>query len=72
MNGKTVVLSAAPPATPHAATLPFATSARTIAASVSPPTLSTAPAQRSESSGRLDGAVSVLRSRISLAPSDRR
>ena len=61
INGNTVVLSVAPPAKPQDATLPPLATDRSTPASVSPPALSIAPAQRSDSNGRLDAAATTLR-----------
>ena len=52
MNGSTVVGSLTPPVLPQAATAPPYRSPRIAPASTSPPTQSTAPAQRVFSSGR--------------------
>ena len=67
MNGKTVVSSSGPPALPLDATAPPVRSVRSTYGSVAPPTASTAPAQRSDSSG-LPSAVTSSRVRIPAAP----
>ena len=53
MNGITVVCSSAPPVRPMLAMLPQLSTVRVSQVSISPPTLSTAPAQRTDSIGRL-------------------
>ena len=71
MNGSTVVASGTPPVRPLAATDAPYRSVRSTWARVAPPTQSTAPAQRSFSSGRPASGVSSLRSITSAAPSER-
>ena len=53
MNGMTVVLSSAPPASPTLAMFPQKSTWRVSPASISPPTLSMAPPNRAGSSARL-------------------
>ena len=70
MNGKTVVSSLGPDAFPLAATAAPVRRVRSTYGSVAAPTASTAPAQRSDSSG-LPAAVTSSRVRIPAAPSPR-
>ena len=67
--GITVAGSSLPPASPQAATLAWYFSWVRIVPKVVPPTASTAPAQRSASSGRDGFDASVVRSISSAAPS---
>src|SRR5688572_2954826 len=69
MNGITVVLRVGLAARPIEAMTPLSFIVLQIHASTSPPRLSTAPAQVDLSSGLTFSRLSVLRSRISLAPS---
>ena len=70
MNGNTVVVRSAPLAFPDDATAAPLRSVRRTYGSVAAPTVSTAPAQRAESSGR-PGAVTSSRPRKPAAPSAR-
>ncbi|MCB0969314.1 MAG: phosphatase PAP2 family protein, partial [Ilumatobacter sp.] len=72
MNGSTVVGRPGPPVRPLAATEPPYCTCLSTLASVTPPTQSTAPAQRVDSSGRRDSSENSARSITSLAPSERR
>ena len=71
MNGRTVVSSFAPPALPDDATAAPGRSVRRTYGSVAAPTVSTAPAQRADSSGRGLSAVHSSRGTIPAAPSAR-
>ena len=71
MNGKTVVATHGPPALPDAATVASRRSVRRIYGSVTPPTQSTAPAQRSASKGRVLSGVTSARSMTAAAPKPR-
>ncbi len=70
MKGNTVVVRSAPLALPDDATAAPLRSVRSTYGSVAAPTVSTAPAQRAESSGR-PGAVTSSRVRNPAAPSSR-
>ncbi len=71
MNGSTVVSRRGPPALPDDATAAPVRSVRSTYGSVGPPTVSTAPAQRPDSSGRELSAVTSSRETTPAAPSER-
>ena len=71
MNGSTVVSRRGPPALPDDATAAPVRSVRSTYGSVGPPTVSTAPAQRPDSSGRELSAVTSSRDTTPAAPSER-
>src|SRR5262245_3985584 len=71
MNGSTVVSSRGPPAFPDDATAAPVRSVRRTYGIVGPPTVSTAPAQRADSSGLPLSAVTSSRGTTPAAPSAR-